>query len=148
MDQQIVAEFYKIKPILERLATRYKVDLDSDHLLGWVWERRAKFDPGKGSLPVWILVVCKNHLIGEARRKRTASLDVLPGFEPAAHICEPVEPVELPNLDCLTPDERAVIVAVYLEDRKFHEAAAFLNIPLGTVSSRVGRALEKLRGAA
>ena len=52
MDQQIVAEFYKIKPILERLATRYKVDLDSDHLLGWVWERhRASLTLGRAACP-------------------------------------------------------------------------------------------------
>lgn len=44
----------------------------------------------------------------------------------------------------LSPDHRAVLVAVDLEDRSVAEAAAALGIPVGTVKSRAARARLRL----
>lgn len=46
----------------------------------------------------------------------------------------------------LPPEQRAVLLLVTLEDMSYEEVARALEIPIGTVMSRLSRAREKLRG--
>jgi RNA polymerase sigma factor (sigma-70 family) len=48
-------------------------------------------------------------------------------------------------LNALEPDQRAVIVLVDLQDMDYQEAANVLQIPIGTVKSRLARGREHLR---
>jgi RNA polymerase sigma-70 factor (ECF subfamily) len=50
----------------------------------------------------------------------------------------------LSALDALPEDQRSVLLLVSVEDLSYAEAAQVLNIPVGTVMSRVARAREKL----
>ncbi len=70
------------------------------------------------------------------------SLPALPGrAEFAAELDE-----QLPQMIAkLSPASRAVIVLYYLEEMSFEETAAVLEIPVGTVKSRLAYGLEKLR---
>ncbi len=45
----------------------------------------------------------------------------------------------------LPGDQREVLLLVALEDLKYHEAARVLDVPIGTVMSRLARARTKLR---
>jgi RNA polymerase sigma-70 factor (ECF subfamily) len=45
----------------------------------------------------------------------------------------------------LTPGQREVFLLVTLEDMRYDEVAKALNVPIGTVMSRLSRAREKLR---
>ncbi|HEX9843158.1 MAG TPA: sigma-70 family RNA polymerase sigma factor [bacterium] len=49
-------------------------------------------------------------------------------------------------LDKLPDEQRQVLLLVGMEQRRYEEVAAILNIPLGTVMSRLFRARERLRG--
>ena len=49
------------------------------------------------------------------------------------------------RLGDLPEEQRAVIVLVALEEVSYQEAARILEIPLGTVMSRLARGREKLR---
>lgn len=48
-------------------------------------------------------------------------------------------------LNALSPAERAVLVLREMEDKSYEEIAALLQVPLGTVKSRVARAREALK---
>jgi len=50
-------------------------------------------------------------------------------------------------LAALSPEHRAVIVLVGLEQMSYRDAAAVLDVPLGTVMSRLARAREQMRAA-
>ena len=47
----------------------------------------------------------------------------------------------------LTPDERQVIEVAFFSELTYAEAAAQLNLPLGTAKTRIRSALHKLRQA-
>jgi RNA polymerase sigma-70 factor (ECF subfamily) len=49
-------------------------------------------------------------------------------------------------LACLAPDDRLVVLLFYYEERRQHEIAAMLGIPVGTVKSRLHHALKRLKG--
>ena len=70
-------------------------------------------------------------------------LNVMPVAEP---VYSPELVQQLPELVCdLSPASRAVIVLFYLHDMSLVETAAVLDIPVGTVKSRLAYGLESLR---
>lgn len=72
-------------------------------------------------------------------------LKTIPALPPRAEFrAELIE--RLPQLIAnISPASRAVIVLYYLEDMSFVETAAVLEIPIGTVKSRLAYGLESLR---
>jgi len=71
-------------------------------------------------------------------------LNVMPVAEP---VYSPELVQQLPELvGDLSPASRAVIVLYYLHELSLVETAAVLDIPVGTVKSRLAYGLEKLRG--
>lgn len=49
------------------------------------------------------------------------------------------------SIALLPPEQRAVLLLVTLEDMSYEEVARMLDIPMGTVMSRLSRARDKLR---
>jgi RNA polymerase sigma-70 factor, ECF subfamily len=48
-------------------------------------------------------------------------------------------------IDALEPDLRAVVICCYVRGLSYKEAAATLNVPIGTISTRLMRARERLK---
>ena len=48
-------------------------------------------------------------------------------------------------IEALEPDLRAVVICCYLQGLSYKEAAAKLNVPIGTISTRLMRARERLK---
>ena len=59
----------------------------------------------------------------------------------------PTEPDEKVSaaIEALDPDLRAVVICCYLQGLRYKEAAATLNVPIGTISTRLMRAREQLK---
>lgn len=125
---------------------------------------------GDSSFFTWIYRVAVNLALGERRRKRRererfrivanpetenpAETERL-APEPAAppETADPAESIQreerdraiLAALDRLDPDHRAVLVLKDVEGHRYEEIAELLDIPLGTVRSRIHRARTQLR---
>ena len=123
--------------------------------LARAWEKRALWQAGT-DLRAWLFTVMHNVFVNQRavamREARNVSIDgdgepgeawqiaVRPSQQ--AH----VELVEvLQQLGRLPAEQREVLVLAAVEEMKYEEIAAVLDIPVGTVMSRLSRARDKLR---
>ena len=142
-----------------RLALRYTgtpsdaEDVTQEIFLG-VYKSLGKFR-GESTLATWIYRVALNHCL-EFRRKRKldsvpydeeltlATRDWRDSPEQSANKGELSDRVEA-ALQCLSPQHREVILLHELQGLTYQEAASVLNVPVGTVKSRLSNAFRKLR---
>jgi RNA polymerase sigma-70 factor (ECF subfamily) len=73
------------------------------------------------------------------RERHDVDVAVAPSQEASVHFQE-----ILRGLDTLPEEQREVLLLVAVEDFQYDEAAEMLNIPLGTVMSRLSRARDRL----
>ncbi|CAN5343548.1 RNA polymerase sigma factor [soil metagenome] len=106
-----------------------------------MWQRR-------GDLRAWMFGIMHNLFVDRLRAQRArpeSAVDELP--EQAAP--EAGDRLELRDLDrllqALPPDQRKVLLLVAVEELDYREVAQVLQIPIGTVMSRLSRAREAMR---
>ena len=103
------------------------------------------------NLRAWLFTLMHNQHVNNARRnvREDNSLDV---DTVAAHLVAVTDPTasrQLRELDeaigKLAMEQRQVILLIGLEGMSYEEAAAILDVPIGTVRSRLSRGREALR---
>ncbi len=109
-------------------------------------QRRAEGDPRS-----WIFTILHNLAINQLRQKTRRGRHVAIDDVEEATLSRPPSQEEglhhqdlLRALDTLSEDQRSVLLLVSVEDLSYAEAARVLDIPVGTVMSRLSRAREKL----
>ncbi|OKH88592.1 RNA polymerase sigma factor RpoE [Thalassospira sp. TSL5-1] len=118
-----------------------------------VWRKAHLFDPQKAAASTWIFTIARNLRIDRLRQRKHIEVDeadptlivddapiadeVVSQSQQAALVQNAL--VELPQ------DQRVVVELSFFEDISHSEIAERLNIPLGTVKSRLRLALGKLR---
>lgn len=106
----------------------------------------SRFDASRPFGP-WLHRIVVNRAIDLARRdRRLVRLDHAPPEALAAWEADASgDPAVLEALAALSPERRAVIVLRHLLDYRPPEIAEILGVPVGTVNSRLGRALDEMR---
>lgn len=120
-----------------------------------VWNKADQFDPSKGAVSTWIFTIARNLRIDAFRRERRPEFDpndpafVPDEIVPADAAIEARQASEqLHQAMATLPDEQADLLKLsFFEDTSHSAMAAALNLPLGTVKSRLRLAFEKLRVA-
>jgi len=117
-----------------------------------VWRTAEKFDPARGSLPGWLMVVARNRAISRLRR-RSGRIDeeldpnavsVSINLENAASQNQIIG--RLKSVMSGMPDsQRQAIELAFFEGLTHSEIAAKTGEPLGTIKTRIRSALEVLR---
>lgn len=127
-------------------------DLTQD-ALERAWRNRALWQPGT-DLRAWLFTVLHNVYANGVRSARsTVSLDEDGPVADALHAQPAGSAAEggvvlselRAALALLTPEQRAVVLLVGLEQMNYAEAATVLDVPVGTVMSRLSRGRERLR---
>jgi len=114
-----------------------------------IWSRPQQFDPERGTLSAWLLGIARKQAAEWWRRQHP--VDSVNQDEPALE-GEPSQPLSETRsivtdaLNRLTADERSIIWLREIEGRSYAEMATILDIPLGTVRSRLFAARQTLRG--
>lgn len=114
------------------------------------WHQRRSDGDTRG----WLYAICHNLAINRlrqtARRGRHLTIDDAPenafSSAPAQEQSLLVDDI-VQAMDALPEDQRAVLLLVSVEDLSYAEAAAILDVPQGTVMSRLSRARSRLRNA-
>ncbi|MBZ4320080.1 RNA polymerase sigma factor SigM [Streptomyces huiliensis] len=118
--------------------------------------RAAHTFRGQSAVTTWLHRITVNACLDRARKAAARRTSPLAETEKLEHLLEPhesaAEPAErsdlhrelLGALATLPPDQRAVLVLVDMQGYPVAEAAAVLNVPVGTVKSRCARARARL----
>lgn len=117
-----------------------------------VYESRDKFKGDEDAFRRWLYRVTINQCVDAHRKKKPASfsLDQMKdkGFEPGAEFAGSkleVEDMVWQAMGCLDDKHCSVVVLKYFRELRYEEIAQILNIPLGTVKSRLNTAIGIMR---
>ena len=114
-----------------------------------VYKSLSGFDPGKAAFTTWLYRVTFNYCLNHRRKKRPFTLpleDVSPALRsefPGSQLAD--EEILQQAIGKLTDRQRAVVILRYFWDLPYAEIAQILDVPLGTVKSRIDLALKTLR---
>jgi RNA polymerase sigma-70 factor (ECF subfamily) len=124
-------------------------DLVQDTLVR-AYERRMTFHAG-GNLRAWLLSVLHNMFIDQQRRQKAESRrsQGMAEITPIAVAADQETRVRLQQIQqaflSLPDEQRSALHLVTIEGLSYQEAATTLDIPIGTLMSRLGRARAALR---
>jgi RNA polymerase sigma-70 factor (ECF subfamily) len=123
-----------------------------------VWRQAHTFDPARGSVRAWVIRIAQSRVANELRRRRRRPHGE---GDPDGRIVESV-PDERPGLpdtvwrefrrrslraalDALPPAQQRALGLAYFEDMTHEQIAAVLELPLGTVKTRIRAGVQRLR---
>ena len=105
---------------------------------------------GEGSLQGWIIRICQNVIRTTMKKSARIAANTDEGADVSAlstsSNCDDYDNVDLLDLiSTLSADHRAVTTMCLVLGYTYEETAEILDVPVGTVRSRVSRAREQLR---
>ncbi|HEV7322202.1 MAG TPA: sigma-70 family RNA polymerase sigma factor [Ensifer sp.] len=124
-------------------------DLVQEAMLN-VWRRASYFDPERAGVATWIFTIARNVRIDYLRRQRDPSALPVDPEEPPASVEDLLVGAERDArvrdaLVALSTDQQTIIRLSYFSEKSQTEIADELQIPLGTVKSRIRLAINRLR---
>jgi RNA polymerase sigma-70 factor (ECF subfamily) len=112
-----------------------------------VWRRAASYRPDRGDIPGWLYTITRNKLVDLWRR--TGDPVELEEID-ERRLAESEEPGDLrlsvrQALARVAPDQRRAIAMAYFGGLTYEETARRLDLPLGTLKSRIRSGLKTLK---
>jgi RNA polymerase sigma factor (sigma-70 family) len=154
--QAFEQELLTLLPRLRRFARSLARDAaDADDLTQVALERalkaRDQWQPGT-RLDSWMMKIMRNSWIDETRSRVRRARTFAPEEEGAAIGSDAHHDIERSAamqdvdkaMDSLSPEQREVVALVLVEGLAYREAAALLDIPIGTLTSRLTRGRQAL----
>lgn len=127
-------------------------DLMQDVMLT-VWRRAPSYDPTLAGVSTWIFTIARNRRIDALRRGRRPAVEadepaLLPSAPPSPDSALAAQQWEVrigAAIATLPIEQAQMLKLAYFDDRSHSDIAAALNLPLGTVKSRLRLAIGRLR---
>ncbi|EGG92829.1 sigma-24 (FecI-like) [gamma proteobacterium IMCC1989] len=121
-----------------------------------VWQKASSYDPSKAAASTWIFTLARNTRIDMLRRQNkyanTTSIETEEIWEdttengPYTFLTQKRDESLIKQKLLALPDEQQIVIRkVYMEAKSHTEVATELQLPLGTVKSRVRLAQKKLQ---
>jgi RNA polymerase sigma-70 factor (ECF subfamily) len=121
-----------------------------------LWRNAAAYDPGRGSVDTWVLLIARSLAIDLIRRRvlelRVLSKQEEPDVSPEPGPEDRAETRDLADrarraMASLSPGQRAALELAYFGGKTSSEVAELEGIPVGTAKTRIRTALIRLREA-
>jgi RNA polymerase sigma-70 factor (ECF subfamily) len=169
-DRQAFAVLFKhfaprVKAYLMRSGTAGEVAEElAQETMVMLWRKAASFDPARAQLSTWVFTIARNLRVDALRRGHDArardGADAPAGAEddPLAHAADDAPPPDeqlagarrevavRTALRQLSPEQLQILWLSFYDDRSHAGIASQLQLPLGTVKSRIRLAVTRLRG--
>lgn len=120
-----------------------------------VWQKAGQFDPNKSSASTWLFTVARNTRIDMFRRQAKHNLEVLETEDlwaadenesPVSQLQQRRDQQLIKESIEQLPDEQALVVRkIYFEGKTHLSVSEELQLPLGTVKSRLRLALARMK---
>jgi RNA polymerase sigma-70 factor (ECF subfamily) len=121
-----------------------------------VWRKASMFDPASTGAAAWIFTIARNLRIDQYRREQRGGpatdfdveleFQIDQGPQPDAQVDAAQSEDRIRQaLSRLSPDQQRVVELSFFDEKAHGEIAEILEIPLGTVKSRLRLAIERLR---
>jgi RNA polymerase sigma-70 factor (ECF subfamily) len=152
MDRHSITEHI---PRLRRYARalvgdRYVADDLVQDTLERAWNKYYLWRPGS-DLRAWLFTIMHNVFVNQARRRRYESEELTDETPAAAVRATQGDQLELRDVDrvlsSISPEQREVVLLVAVEQLTYDEVSRVLDVPIGTVMSRLSRGRERMRQA-
>lgn len=161
-DQSALAEFYDqsnrlvfgmVMRVVNDRSAAEEITLDAFHQ---VWRQARNFDSDRGRPSSWLITIARNRAIDRLRatkwdrQEQTPLEDVTPFLaadgtpEQSAYLNEQQKLVRY-ALAQLKPDQRQLIEIAFFNGLTHQEISDRLNLPLGTIKTRIRAGMLKLR---
>lgn len=148
----------RIKGFLVRRGTDESLaeDLAQETMVA-LWRRAASFDPARAQVSTWLYTIARNLRIDHQRRSAGGSAQIPEDWDPEQQPADAhLGPDELLHaaqrsrgvlqaLAELPPEQAQVLRLSYFDEHPHGRIAQDLDIPLGTVKSRIRLAVQQLR---
>jgi RNA polymerase sigma-70 factor (ECF subfamily) len=159
LDRTAFAELFdafapRVKSFMMRKGATHELaeDLVQETMIA-VWTKAGLYDPTRGAVSTWIFTIARNLWIDRHRRDGVMPLTVLDDYDPPSGEAGSDEVVWRKQeaqliaqyLDEIPPGQKEPLMLSFVEDMPQGEIARRLNLPLGTVKSRVRLAYGRLR---
>jgi RNA polymerase sigma factor (sigma-70 family) len=121
-----------------------------------VWRSRHTYDPSKGKLTTWLHRITVNECLRKKSGKALTAISLEEKGVDLPDMKNQSQPEEisitrmeydrlLRAMDALDTKHRSVLVLRYFNDLSYQEIAEALEVPLGTVKSRLNQSLKYLK---
>jgi RNA polymerase sigma-70 factor (ECF subfamily) len=148
-DHPIVQHIPRLRRYARALSgDRYSADDLVQDTLERAWNKYHLWRPGS-DLRAWLFAIMHNVFVNQMRSRRLEleqPMEDPPAPQVRATQADAIELADLERaLNRLSAEHREVLLLVAVEQMKYEEVASTLDIPVGTVMSRLSRARERLR---
>jgi RNA polymerase sigma-70 factor, ECF subfamily len=106
------------------------------------WKRPARYNPDFGSLRAWLFGIARKQVSAWWRKQETVPTDT---EEPATPSYVEISSILQDAMDRLPHQQRLLLWLREVEGQSYEELAGILDVPLGTIRSRLFAAREALR---
>jgi RNA polymerase sigma-70 factor, ECF subfamily len=150
MDRQLIIDHI---PRLRRYARalvgdRYAADDLVQDTLERAWNKFYLWRPGS-DLRAWLFAIMHNVFVNQVRRRRNEIEQAMEEPPAVAVRATQSDQLELQDVDralrILSDEQREVMLLIAIEQMTYDEVSRALDIPIGTVMSRLSRARDRLR---
>ena len=158
-DQQAFAGFYdlishRVFGLVARvLRDRVMSEEVTQEIFFEIWRKAPRFDPTRGSALSWTMTIAHRRAVdrvrAEERHSKGRALVPDPDFDVVAETVEAGldQRYVRKALETLSPIQQEVVVLAYYSGYTYRQVAEHLNIPLGTMKTRMRDGLLRLRAA-
>jgi RNA polymerase sigma-70 factor (ECF subfamily) len=140
---------------LKRGASPAEAEETAQETMIQVWRRAGQYDPARAAATTWIFTIARNKRIDLFRKEQHPEVtadDLVQSMSDPVDAEGRIEQAQTgetlaQKIRDLSPDQAEVIHKAFFEDKTHQVISEELDVPLGTVKSRIRLALTKLRSS-